>query len=132
MPWGARSKEVTIFGPQTRQRDNFSGVCTTNPKLSGCVCPLIWEFRFSAKNGQNLRKLAACGVKNLTKNFTKMAENWSFFDKKLAFFSQNPLEPILAPKQFWKSYDQFRPIFRQNGQGCNLNFAPKPFLREFL
>ena len=79
-----------------------------------------------------MRNLAAWGVKNWTKHFTKMAEIWPFLDKKLAFFSQSPLEPILAPKKFWKSYDRFRPIFLAKRRILRPNFYPKTVSKGIL
>ena len=35
-PWGAKSKVVAIFEPQTGEEDNFSANGGTKPKFSGC------------------------------------------------------------------------------------------------
>ena len=90
------------------------------------------KFRFSAKNGQNLRKLAAWGVKNLTKNFTKMAENWPFFDKKLAFFFSEPFGTYLVSKKILGVTCPILADFSAKRRRLRPNFTPKPVIREFL
>ena len=86
---------------------------------------------FSAKNGQISKKFAAWGAKNLTKNLTKMAENWSFFDKKLAFFFSEPFGTYFVPKKILGVTWPILADFSAKRRRLRPNFYPKAVSKGF-
>ena len=123
---------------KTTQNLLFLSVIFTVGPIDALICFSFWSYEHTINYENVLKKylknavfrpksakvweslLRGGGSKFGWKFWQKWPKNGHFWIKNWPFFSQSPLEPILSPKKFWRSHDQFRPIFRQNGEGCDL------------